>query len=199
MLNAVLNPNGISTFGLASSAFARHYSRNLNWFLFLRVLRCFSSPRSLHLTMYSLSDHWFFISVVSQFGNLRIEAYLQLPAAYRSLSRPSSAPDAKAFTLCSLLLELLSLLSFAWVSQIICYNEKAFSLRCNPEYFVFACEMRFIESQEIFWRGANCISSSHSLMHRVVLFCFLVRLLLRACGQIVVFHDFQKDLQNYFC
>ena len=28
-------------------------------------------------------------------------AYLQLPAAYRSLSRPSSAPDAKAFTLCS--------------------------------------------------------------------------------------------------
>ena len=29
-------------------------------------------------------------------------AYLQLPAAYRSLSRPSSAPDAKAFALCSL-------------------------------------------------------------------------------------------------
>ena len=34
-------------------------------------------------------------------------AHLQLPAAYRSLSRPSSAPDAKAFTLCSFLLELL--------------------------------------------------------------------------------------------
>ena len=33
-------------------------------------------------------------------------AYLQLPAAYRSLSRPSSAPDAKAFTLCSFSLEL---------------------------------------------------------------------------------------------
>ena len=130
MLNAVLNPNGISTFGLASSAFARHYSRNLNWFLFLRVLRCFSSPRSLHLTMYSLSDLIFFIWVVSQFGNLRIEAYLQLPAAYRSLSRPSSAPDAKAFTLCSLLLELLSLLSFAWVSQIICLQWKSFFLRC---------------------------------------------------------------------
>ena len=28
-------------------------------------------------------------------------AYLQLPVAYRSLSRPSSAPDAKAFPLCS--------------------------------------------------------------------------------------------------
>ena len=48
------------------------------------------------------------------------------------------------------------------------------------------------------WRGANCISSSHSLMHRAVLFCFLVRLFFRTCGQIVVFHDFQKDLQNYF-
>ena len=35
-------------------------------------------------------------------------AYLQLPAAYRSLSRPSSAPDAKAFSLCSFLLELSS-------------------------------------------------------------------------------------------
>ena len=45
---------------------------------------------------------------VSTFGNLRIEAYLQLPAAYRSLSRPSSAPDAKAFTLCSYSLELPS-------------------------------------------------------------------------------------------
>ena len=33
-------------------------------------------------------------------------AYLQLPAAYRSLSRPSSAPDAKAFTLRSYSLEL---------------------------------------------------------------------------------------------
>ena len=34
--------------GLASSAFARRYSRNHGCFLFLRVLRCFTSPRSLH-------------------------------------------------------------------------------------------------------------------------------------------------------
>ena len=54
---------------------------------------------------------------VPTFGNLRIEAYLQLPAAYRSLSRPSSALDAKAFTICSFSLErsfvLLFALSFA--------------------------------------------------------------------------------------
>ena len=36
---------------------------------------------------------------VSPFGNLRVKAYVQLTAAYRSLSRPSSAPDAKAFPL----------------------------------------------------------------------------------------------------
>ena len=39
---------------------------------------------------------------VSPFGNLRITGYLLLPEAYRSLSRPSSAPDAKAFPLRSL-------------------------------------------------------------------------------------------------
>ena len=99
---AVHNPVSISTPGLASFAFARRYSQNLVWFLFLRVLRCFSSPRSLHAPMYSVHDHKLFACVVPQFGHLRIEAYLQLPAAYRSLSRPSSAPDAKAFTLCSL-------------------------------------------------------------------------------------------------
>ena len=43
---------------------------------------------------------------VSPFGNLRIKAYVQLPEAYRSLSRPSSAPDAKAFPLRSYQLDL---------------------------------------------------------------------------------------------
>ena len=56
--------------------------------------------------MYSVYVSRFFTVSVSTFGYLRIEAYLQLPAAFRSLSRPSSAPDAKAFTLCSFSLEL---------------------------------------------------------------------------------------------
>ena len=34
--------------GLASSGFARHYFRNHGCFLFLWVLRCFTSPRSLY-------------------------------------------------------------------------------------------------------------------------------------------------------
>ena len=43
---------------------------------------------------------------VPTFGYLRIVAYLQLPEAFRSLSRPSSAPNAKAFSICSSMLEL---------------------------------------------------------------------------------------------
>ena len=50
------NPESISTFGLASSAFARHYWRNLCWFLFLALLRCFSSGGSPHTPMDSAHD-----------------------------------------------------------------------------------------------------------------------------------------------
>src|SRR6187431_3049809 len=50
------NPCRVShAIGLASSDFARHYSRNHNCFLFLRVLRCFTSPRSPPLPMYSVT------------------------------------------------------------------------------------------------------------------------------------------------
>ena len=47
----------------------------------------------------SMQDDWILSSRVSPFGNPRINGYLLLPVAYRSLSRPSSAPDAKAFPL----------------------------------------------------------------------------------------------------
>ena len=57
---------------------------------------------------------------VSSFRNLRINAYLQLPEAFRSLSRLSSAPSAKAFALrpCSLDLSnvLLEHLVSSWFS-----------------------------------------------------------------------------------
>ena len=43
---------------------------------------------------------------VAPFGDPRIDGYLLLPEAFRSLSRPSSAPDAKAFPLRSFQLDL---------------------------------------------------------------------------------------------
>ena len=49
-------------------------------------------------------DDWSLSSRVSPFRYLRIRAYLQLPAAFRSLSRLSSALSAKASTLRSFLL-----------------------------------------------------------------------------------------------
>ena len=61
---------------------------------------------------------------------------MQLPEAYRSLSRPSSAPDAKAFALCSSSLELpiivcsLELLEFH-LNKIFCRIEKVFSFSCR--------------------------------------------------------------------
>ena len=71
--------------GLGCSAFARHYLRNHCCFLFLRVLRCFSSPRSPLVQGSDPSGHW-----VPPFGNPRVTGHLRLTVAYRSLSRPSS-------------------------------------------------------------------------------------------------------------
>ena len=61
---------------------------------------------SPHIPIYSVYADKVLLCRVSPFGNLRIYSHLHLPAAYRSLSRPSSAPDAKAFTLRSCSLEL---------------------------------------------------------------------------------------------
>ena len=86
--------------GLGSSAFARRYLRNRCFFLFLRVLRCFSSPGSPPYVMDWRMDTRGFLVWVSPFRNLRINGYLLLPEAYRSLSRLSSALSAKASALC---------------------------------------------------------------------------------------------------
>ena len=70
---------------------------------------------------------------VSSFGNLRIEAYLQLPAAYRSLSRPSSAPCAKAFTLCSSSLELSYAFQFSLFELLEFHKTNNFGCQFNRE------------------------------------------------------------------
>ena len=78
-------------YGLGSSPFARRYSGNHCCFLFLEVLRCFSSLGSLprdyfiHLAM---TGHY--PGRVPPFGHPGINARVQLPLAFRSLPRPSS-------------------------------------------------------------------------------------------------------------
>ena len=87
--------------GLASSAFAHHYSRNHYCFLFLRVLRCFTSPRS-HQPPYTFRRRRHPMTG-ARFPHSEIpgsKSGCRLPEAYRRLPRPSSAPDAKASTVC---------------------------------------------------------------------------------------------------
>ena len=83
--------------GLGCSAFARRYLRNRCLFLFLRVLRCFSSPRSLY-PPYAFGREsplrWGFPIRKS----LDQRLVCQLPRAYRRLPRPSSPLDAKTST-----------------------------------------------------------------------------------------------------
>ena len=69
-------------------------------FLFLGLLRCFTSPRFASMdyefiqSITGISTGW-----VVPFGNPRINACLRLPVAYRNLLRPSSPLGTKAFTI----------------------------------------------------------------------------------------------------
>ena len=84
---AVLQPpRGRNLTGLGCSPFARHYWGNHFCFLFLEVLRCFSS---LGLPQHYADDRPSDGRVVP-FGDPRVKGHLHLSAAFRSLSRPSS-------------------------------------------------------------------------------------------------------------
>ena len=83
---ALLPRGGRNRRGLGSSPVARHYWGNHCCFLFLRVLRCFSSPRLPHRTR---GDDGLMAAGLS---HSRIAGRLRLPAAFRSLPRPSSPP-----------------------------------------------------------------------------------------------------------
>ena len=88
--------------GLASSAFAHHYSRNRFCFLFLRVLRCFTSPR-YHQPPYAFRRrrHPMTGAGFPHSEILGSQPGCRLLEAYRRLQRPSSAPGAKTSTVCS--------------------------------------------------------------------------------------------------
>ena len=69
-------------------------------FLFLGLLRCFTSPR------FASPDYEFIRTIILSyqdwvvpFGDPRIKACLRLPVAYRNLLRPSSPLGTKAFTI----------------------------------------------------------------------------------------------------
>ena len=86
--------------GLGFSPVARHYWGNHSYFLFLRVLRCFSSPRwpPTSYWMSSLQDDGLSHSEIR--GSKAICAYPQLFAAYHVLHRlrePRHPPCALSY------------------------------------------------------------------------------------------------------
>jgi hypothetical protein len=89
--------------GLGSSPFARHYLGST--YLFLGVLRCFSSPGSLRLAYrFSQGCRPITGSGLPHSGISGSVPAQRLPGAFRSAPRPSSACNAKASTtdVCSL-------------------------------------------------------------------------------------------------
>ena len=100
-----------------------------------------------------------YLKWVSSFGHLRVNGYVLLTAAFRSLSRPSSAPSAKASALCSLLLNQLRLHQAFNVGLFYC-----FSLMWKLLVFF---------SQTIWLRISNCILPSVSRKTNIFFICSL--------------------------
>ena len=89
-------------------------------------------------------------SRVAPFGYPRINGYLLLPEAFRSLSRPSSAPDAKAFPLRSFQLDL-SLFSQRLVREFLVLFENyagftKIEIVCHPASFRMLFHNQFVFS-----------------------------------------------------
>ena len=74
-------------------------------------------------------------SRVAPFGYPRINGYLLLPEAFRSLSRPSSAPDAKAFPLRSFQLDRRKVRSFVSSELALSRSTLRLVLRCENSWF----------------------------------------------------------------
>ena len=128
----VLYPRCITTPGLGSSSFARHYSRNRVFFLFLWVLRCFSSPRSLPIHYFTHVWITRLFSLVEFphsdiHGSLNICFSPWLFAAYHVLLR-LLVPRYPPYALCSLTYNLFRLLFSLFSLQLFFLYEFDFTL-----------------------------------------------------------------------
>jgi hypothetical protein len=95
------NPHGVShPPGLGCFPFARRYWGNRGCFIFLEVLRCFTPLGWPPPAMNSPVGYW--SMTPSGLSHSEIHGSMpswRLPVAYRSLSRPSSPPGARASTM----------------------------------------------------------------------------------------------------
>ena len=160
MLNAVQNPERIAPLGLASSAFARHYSQNLGWLLFLALLRCFSSGGSLLQPMDSVTD---LVYCDTRGFPIRKSAGRWIFAPNRSLSQLVTSFVGSqcqgillvlflAWPLCLNLLELFEIVC-SWISSvpIIIFHIQYLSiLACSRSVFLlFSFQSTIVASQRL--------------------------------------------------
>ena len=95
----VLQPQScLNKIGLGCSHFAHRYSGNRCCFLFLRVIRCFSSPGYRPKPMCSVGGVPVSPGPVPRFGNPRLSLLNDQPRLFAVQPRPSSALNAKAST-----------------------------------------------------------------------------------------------------
>ena len=136
--------------GLGSSSFARHYSRNRFFFLFLQVIRCFSSLRSLLTYYFTHMQVIRFFSLIEFphsdiHGSLDICSFPWLFAAYHVLLRllvPRHSPYALSSLTFSLRISFVLLrCSRSKRSYILLYAPLPFELRapCNTRFY---CEIK---------------------------------------------------------
>ena len=124
---SVRNPISIATYGLACSPFARHYLGTRCYFIFLRLLRCFSSA-GIPPYSYEFTIRWLRINTAgfphSEIcGSKVICTSPQLIAAYRVLLRllmPRHPPCALISLTKLIILVIYFLARIIWVS-LFCY------------------------------------------------------------------------------
>ena len=124
---AVLQPHICrNIYGLGYSLFARRYWGNHFCFLFLWLLRCFSSPGWLQM-MTSLQ-----LAGFPHSGIVGSKLVHQLANAFRRSLRPSSPLIAKAFTMCAYSLDHITL---SPLRHDICIFQKLHSFLL---YYIFS-------------------------------------------------------------
>ena len=144
------NPRCITTSGLGFFYFARHYFRNRFFFLFLWVLRCFSSPRSL--LIYYFTHIWisglffpdeFPHSDIS--GSLDMCSSPKLFAAYHVLLRllvPRHSPYALSSLTYFFYFKNSKTLWF-YILALLLYSVEYSSLPFYLEYLLYSCYIFF--------------------------------------------------------
>ena len=121
------------------SGFARRYFRNLGWFLFLQLLRCFSSPRSPPYAMYSRMDQ------AKAWSSL-----IRRPPDQSSLSAPRGfSQTAASFIACDRQ-GIHHMHLVAWSYNPAAFYPARFQSTCNVSLFSKCC-FGFLEKLANLW------------------------------------------------